>query len=135
MGSGWYGVAVSNESEPKSSPPRVSSESARTNRVTLLARKPFLADASMMGLGTQIFSEVIAGVVLGLGTDYLLGTKGRWVVVGAIVGVCVAMWTMIRIALNMKGVSASRANAGKATSTPNSSSAVRSGESRTDEAR
>ena len=37
------------------------------------------ADASLFGLGTQMFSEVAAGVLLGVGIDYMLGTKGRWV--------------------------------------------------------
>ena len=54
------------------------------------------ADASLFGLGTQMFSEVAAGVLLGVGIDYMLGTKGRWVAVGAICGVVVAMFTLVR---------------------------------------
>ncbi|MCE2881280.1 MAG: AtpZ/AtpI family protein [Planctomycetaceae bacterium] len=56
-------------------------------------------DASLLGLGTQMLSEVVAGVLLGLGLDHILGTKGRWVVVGSIAGVAVAMVTVFRLAL------------------------------------
>lgn len=59
-------------------------------------------DASLLGLGTQMLSEVAAGVLLGIAADYLLGTKNRWVVVGSIMGVIVAMWTVIRVALRLQ---------------------------------
>lgn len=45
-----------------------------------------------------MLSEVVAGVLLGLGLDHVLGTRNRWVVVGSIVGVAVAMATVIRLA-------------------------------------
>jgi F0F1-type ATP synthase assembly protein I len=60
------------------------------------------ADASLFSLGTQMFSEVAAGVLLGLGFDYMLGTKGRWVAVGAISGVVVAMFTLVRLAIKLQ---------------------------------
>jgi len=60
-----------------------------------------------MGLGVQVGSEVAAGVLLGLGADHLAGTKNRWVVVGALAGVAVAMWTMIRTALRLNPKSGS----------------------------
>lgn len=60
------------------------------------------ADASLLGLGTQMLSEVAAGVLLGLGADYMLGTKNRWIVVGSIVGVVVAMWTVVRVAMRLQ---------------------------------
>jgi len=53
----------------------------------------------MLGLGSQMLSEVVAGVLLGYGIDYMLGTRNRWIVVGAIAGVVVAMVTVFRIAL------------------------------------
>lgn len=53
----------------------------------------------MLGLGSQMLSEVVAGVLLGYGLDYVLGTTKRWVVVGAIAGVAVAMVTVFRLAL------------------------------------
>ena len=53
----------------------------------------------MLGLGSQMLSEVVAGVLLGYGLDYMLGTSKRWVVVGSIAGVAVAMVTVFRIAL------------------------------------
>jgi F0F1-type ATP synthase assembly protein I len=58
-------------------------------------------DASLIGLGTQMLSEVAAGVLLGLGADYLLETHNRWVVVGSIMGVVVAMWTVIRMTIRL----------------------------------
>lgn len=59
-------------------------------------------DASLIGLGTQMLSEVAAGVLLGIAADYLLGTKNRWVVVGSITGVIVAMWTVVRVAMRLQ---------------------------------
>ena len=56
-------------------------------------------DASLLGLGSQMMSEVAAGVLLGYGLDYLLGTKNRWIVVGSIAGIAVAMVTVFRVAL------------------------------------
>jgi hypothetical protein len=38
-------------------------------------------------------------VLLGYGLDYLLGTKNRWIVVGSIAGIAVAMVTVFRLAL------------------------------------
>jgi F0F1-type ATP synthase assembly protein I len=46
-----------------------------------------------------MMSEVVAGVLLGLGLDYMLGTRNRWVVVGSIAGVAVAMVTVVRVAM------------------------------------
>ena len=59
------------------------------------------ADASLLGLGTQILSEVLAGVALGWGADALLGTERRWIVVGSITGVVVAMVTLTRTAMRL----------------------------------
>jgi len=56
-------------------------------------------DASTLGLGSQMLSEVVAGVLLGYGLDYLLGTRNRWIVVGSIAGVAVAMITVVRVAM------------------------------------
>ncbi|MFM7134718.1 MAG: AtpZ/AtpI family protein [Planctomycetota bacterium] len=58
-------------------------------------------DASLVGLGMQVASEVAAGVLLGLGADHLLGTERRWLIVGSLVGVLVAMWTLIRTAMRL----------------------------------
>lgn len=67
-------------------------------------------DASLLGLGAQMLSEVAAGVLLGLAADYLLGTHNRWIVVGSIAGVAVAMWTVIRTTIRLgKRDSAERA--------------------------
>jgi F0F1-type ATP synthase assembly protein I len=104
MGSGWYGVAVTDESRPTSDR---ASETGAPSRVPAPAsdRAPrsraFFSsfDASMLGLGSQMLSEVVAGVILGFGIDYMLGTRNRWIVVGSIAGVVVAMVTVFRIAL------------------------------------
>lgn len=53
----------------------------------------------MLGLGSQMLSEVVAGVLLGYGLDYMLGTTNRWIVVGSIAGVAVAMVSVFRVAL------------------------------------
>ena len=53
----------------------------------------------MLGLGSQMLSEVVAGVLLGYGLDYLLGTRNRWIVVGSVAGVAVAMITVVRVAM------------------------------------
>jgi F0F1-type ATP synthase assembly protein I len=86
----------------------------------------------LIGLGMQVTSEVAAGVLLGIGVDYLLGTRNRWVVVGALVGVAVAMWTMIRTAMRLAARDAARrrkAEGGGARETSDSSSAQASIES------
>lgn len=58
-----------------------------------------------------MLSEVVAGVLLGYGLDYMLGTSKRWVVVGAIAGVAVSMVTVFRVALRPPKVG-SGANSG-----------------------
>jgi predicted metal-binding membrane protein len=88
---------VQGESEPEASPPR-----EPTRQVAQRPRGLRGADASLLGLGTQMMSEVAAGVLLGLGADYLLDTKNRWVVVGSIAGVVVAMWTLVRVAMRLQ---------------------------------
>jgi F0F1-type ATP synthase assembly protein I len=93
MGPGWYGVAVTDESRP-------GSPNAKPNARGMRLLQS--ADASLIGLGTQMVSEVAAGVLLGLGADYMLGTKNRWVVVGSIAGIVVAMWTVVRIAMRLQ---------------------------------
>ncbi len=46
-----------------------------------------------------MLSEVVAGVLIGYGLDYLLGTKNTWIVVGSLAGVAVAMFSVIRVAM------------------------------------
>ena len=58
-----------------------------------------------------MLSEVVAGVLLGYGLDYMLGKSKRWVVVGAIAGVAVSMVTVFRVALRPPKVG-SGANSG-----------------------
>lgn len=80
------------------------------------------SEASLLGLGTQMLSEVAAGILLGLAADYMLGTHNRWIVVGSIVGVAVAMWTVIRTTIRMsKRDAADRARRAAARDTAQSS--------------
>ncbi len=89
--------APSPRPESKASAPSVGDRGGRPRGI-----KGFKAtDASLLGLGTQMLSEVVAGILLGLGADYMLGTHNRWIVVGSIGGVVVAMWTVIRTTIRM----------------------------------
>ena len=87
----------SERSGQSASPPSGAEPRARARGV-----KGFgVSDASLLGLGTQMLSEVAAGILLGLGADYMMGTYNRWIVVGAIGGVVVSMWTVIRTTMRM----------------------------------
>jgi F0F1-type ATP synthase assembly protein I len=103
MGPGWYGVGVQDESRPDQSdarPEAPANARGATPSSRVRGNAFFSAvDASMLGLGSQMMSEVVAGVLLGLGLDYVLGTRNRWVVVGSIAGVAVAMVTVVRVAM------------------------------------
>lgn len=92
-----------NPSKPDmSSASRVdASEGASARAVSRVRGKPFFSsvDASLLGIGSQMLSEVAAGVLLGYGLDYLFGTKNRWIVVGSIAGIAVAMLSVFRLAL------------------------------------
>jgi F0F1-type ATP synthase assembly protein I len=96
MGMGWYGVGVKDESRPEPRPEPLVEPKPKAPRSA-----PFFSsvDASMLGLGSQMLSEVIAGVLIGYGLDYLLGTKNTWIVVGSLAGVTVAMVSVIRVAM------------------------------------
>jgi F0F1-type ATP synthase assembly protein I len=103
MGPGWYGVGVKDESRPDQSDARPEAPAAERGATpsSRIRGSAFFSsvDASMLGLGSQMMSEVVAGVLLGLGLDYMLGTRNRWVVVGSIAGVAVAMVTVVRVAM------------------------------------
>jgi hypothetical protein len=134
MGRGWYGVAVPRESHApdRSNEPTptdgVSRPSPRRDEARGTSRgrgEPLFAvgDASLFGLGSQMFSEVVAGVLLGYGIDYWLGTKNRWIVVGAIAGIVVAMATVMRTAMRLGAKpSLPRPRDSKATAPPESAS-------------
>lgn len=55
----------------------------------------------MAGLGFTVASEVAAGTLLGYLIDHLAGTAPLWTTVGAVLGILVAMWGLIRGALKM----------------------------------
>ena len=49
----------------------------------------------MAGLAFTMASEVAAGALIGWLIDWLAGTD-RWLLIGAIVGIAVGMWSFIR---------------------------------------
>ena len=53
----------------------------------------------MASVGWTLVCEIIAGMVLGYGIDWLVGTDRVFLVIGAIVGVLVGMAGFIRSAL------------------------------------
>lgn len=56
----------------------------------------------MFGAGLTVASEVMAGAVLGWGVDWLMGNPPKWgVLVGAVLGIVVAMYTLIRTAYKL----------------------------------
>ena len=55
----------------------------------------------MAGLGLQTSSEVAAGALLGLAFDWWRGSVGTGVLVGGIVGIAVAMFSLIRGAMRL----------------------------------
>ena len=55
----------------------------------------------MLGLGWQMTAEVIAGAALGWGADRLFGTAPKGVTVGALVGVAVATYSLVRGGLRL----------------------------------
>lgn len=54
-----------------------------------------------MGLAWAMVTEVLAGMGLGWIADHFAGTWPRWTTVGAIVGIVVAMYSLIRGGLSM----------------------------------
>jgi F0F1-type ATP synthase assembly protein I len=60
------------------------------------------SDASMLGIGMQMLSEVVAGILLGLALHHFFGLSKLWIVFGGVFGVVVAMWTVIRFAIRME---------------------------------
>lgn len=55
----------------------------------------------MLGLGWQMTAEVIAGAALGWGADHLFGTAPNGVMVGSLVGVAVAIYSLVRGGLRL----------------------------------
>lgn len=55
----------------------------------------------MLGLGWQMSTEVIAGAALGWGVDHFFGTGPKGVMVGALVGVAVAIYSLVRGGLRL----------------------------------
>jgi F0F1-type ATP synthase assembly protein I len=90
--------ATTGEQAPASLPAR---PGGRADPASRIRGKPFFSsvDASLLGIGSQMLSEVAAGVLLGYGLDYLLGTRNRWIVVGSLAGIAVAMVSVFRLAL------------------------------------
>jgi ATP synthase protein I len=62
-------------------------------------RPPQMSSAALWrlsGMGFELFSEIIAGVLVGLGLDWLFGTSPVFLIIGSIAGVTVGMVSFIR---------------------------------------
>ena len=55
----------------------------------------------MLGLGWQMTAEVLAGAFLGWGVDHLFGTGPKGVLVGSLVGIAVAVYSLVRGGLRL----------------------------------
>jgi F0F1-type ATP synthase assembly protein I len=104
MGLRWYGVRVNDESGLEPRPPATSEPSASSRARTRSLGAGILtgSDAAMLGIGMQMLSEVVAGVLIGLALHHFFGLSKLWIVFGGVFGVVVAMWTVIRFAIRME---------------------------------
>ncbi len=55
----------------------------------------------MAGIGFEVSSEVAAGALIGWGIDYWLGSQPNGLLTGSIIGIAVAMWTLIHRTLKL----------------------------------
>jgi F0F1-type ATP synthase assembly protein I len=67
----------------------------------------------MAGLAFTMSSEVAAGALLGWLIDWLTGAPGnRWLLIGALVGIAVGMWSFIKGALRLNRLLTQQERAG-----------------------
>jgi F0F1-type ATP synthase assembly protein I len=81
----------------------------------------------MLGLGWQMSTEVIAGAALGWGVDHFFGTGPKGVMIGALVGVVVAIYSLVRGGLRLYK-SVDRADAMRKQARENAEKARQSGD-------
>ena len=55
----------------------------------------------MAGLGMEVSFQVAAGALLGWGFDQWQGTTPKGIMTGSIIGIVVAMWSLVRGSLKM----------------------------------
>ncbi len=55
----------------------------------------------MLGLGWQMTAEVLAGAFLGWGVDHFFGTGPKGVLIGSLVGIAVAVYSLVRGGLRL----------------------------------
>ena len=55
----------------------------------------------MAGLGMEVSAQVAAGALLGWGFDQWRGTGPKGILTGSVIGIVVAMWSLIRGAIKM----------------------------------
>ena len=55
----------------------------------------------MAGLGMEVSFQVAAGALLGWGFDQWRGTTPKGIMTGSIIGIAVAMWSLVRGSLKM----------------------------------
>lgn len=80
----------------------------------------------MLGLGWQMTAEVLAGAFLGWGVDHFFGTGPKGVLIGSLVGIAVAVYSLVRGGLRLYK-SVDRADAMRRAARTASDAAVRSG--------
>lgn len=72
-------------------PPR---EVSKKKRFTLIAQ-PSGPEMRAIGIGLEFTAMVAAGVLLGWGADFLLGTS-HWLIVGLVVGLLTGGWQLFK---------------------------------------
>jgi F0F1-type ATP synthase assembly protein I len=94
------------ESGPSRTPPESGDAVARARTAEQQVRRE--ADSierrvgfQMLGLGWQMTAEVIAGAALGWGVDHFFGTAPKGVTAGALAGVAVAIFSLVRGGLRL----------------------------------
>jgi F0F1-type ATP synthase assembly protein I len=94
------------DSGPSGAPPESGDSAARARAAEQKVRRE--ADSierrvgfQMLGLGWQMSTEVIAGAALGWGVDHFFGTAPKGVLVGSLVGVVVAIYSLVRGGLRL----------------------------------
>ena len=90
-------LGASTESGDSAARARAAEQQVRREADSIERRVGF----QMLGLGWQMSTEVIAGAVLGWGVDHFFGTAPKGVLVGSLVGIAVAIYSLVRGGLRL----------------------------------
>jgi ATP synthase protein I len=100
------GTSQPQESRPSRDVPDAAGAAGRARAAEQEARRE--ADSierrvgfQMLGLGWQMTAEVLAGAFLGWGVDHFFGTGPKGVLVGSLVGIAVAVYSLVRGGLRL----------------------------------